>query len=80
MEDIPPNLKNSLTKASQSSEIGFYEGAPEMSEKCRKCGTEMKVIGSNQRELIEEVTEIHYRCPNCGYEIIIPELVEKTKE
>lgn len=80
MEDIAPNSKNSLTEASQSSEIGFCDEALEMGEKCRKCGTEMKVIDRAQRELIEEVTEVHYRCPNCGYEIIIPELVKKVKK
>lgn len=39
----------------------------------------MEVIGRNQRELIEKVIEVHYRCPKCGYEIIIPELLERTK-
>jgi len=50
-----------------------------MSKECRKCGAEMEVIGRNQRELIEEVTEVHYRCPECGYEIIIPEPVERAQ-
>jgi len=49
-----------------------------MSKKCRKCGAEMEVIGRNQRELIEEVIEVHYRCPECGYEIIMPEPVERA--
>lgn len=51
-----------------------------MGKKCRKCGGEMKIIGRNQRKLIEKVIEIHYRCSECGYEIIVPELVNKAKK
>lgn len=51
-----------------------------MPKKCRKCGAEMDVIDRNRRELIEEVLELHYRCPECGYEIIVPQLINKTKK
>lgn len=37
----------------------------------------MQVIDENRRQLIAEVIEVHYRCPECGYELIIPEPVEK---
>lgn len=47
-----------------------------MCQKCRKCGTEMEVVDKNRRQLIEEVTEVHYHCPECGYEIIIPKTID----
>lgn len=49
-----------------------------MKPACRKCDcAEMRAIDENRRQLIAEVIEIHYRCPECGYELIIPEPVEE---
>jgi DNA-directed RNA polymerase subunit RPC12/RpoP len=55
----------------------IYGGFSNMSKECRKCGAEMEIVDRNHRELIEEVIEVYYRCPRCGYEIIVPEPVEK---
>gem|GEM_PF-2590834 len=45
---------------------------------CRKCGhLKMEPVDRNRRQLIEEVIETHYCCPNCKYELIIPKLIEK---
>lgn len=76
MQNIVTASENSLIAAGQLSDVGFYR----MSEKCRKCGAEMEVIGRNRRELIEKVIEVHYRCPRCGYEIIIPEPVKRKEK
>ncbi len=47
-----------------------------MEPNCEKCDcTEMNVINKNRRQLIDEVIEKHYRCPSCGYELIVPELI-----
>lgn len=48
-----------------------------MGKKCRKCGNSMDVVEKNRRALIEEVVEVRYRCRECGYEIIVPQLVCK---
>lgn len=55
--------------------IGWFN----MAKKCRKCGAEMEVIDRNHRNLIEEVIEVHYRCPECSYEIIVPQLIKKAE-
>lgn len=77
MRGIVPASGSSLMAAGQLTDVGPCEEVSRMSKKCRKCGAEMEVIGRNRRELIEEVTEVHYRCPRCGYEIIIPEPVKR---
>lgn len=80
MQDIVPNSENSSIDVHQSPNAGLCEEVLRMGEKCRKCGAEMEVIGRNRRELIEEVIEVHYRCPKCKYEIIIPEPAEEGPE
>ncbi len=78
MQDIVPNSENSSINTRQSPNAGLCGEVLGMGEKCRKCGAEMEVIGRNRRELIEEVIEVHYRCPKCKYEIIIPEPAEEA--
>lgn len=78
MQNIVSDSENRLISARQSPNAGLCEEVLRMGEKCRKCGAEMEVIGRNRRELIEEVIEVHYRCPKCKYEIIIPEPAEEA--
>lgn len=66
------HFSGSFKTKDQLPDLGVCGENSKMCKKCRKCGTEMEVIDKNRRQLIEEVTEVHYHCPECGYEIIVP--------